>query len=79
MRHFVERAGIDGFRFDLAPVLGRSETGFSAHAPLLSAITQDPVLREVMLVAEPWDIGPGGYQVGAFSGALHGVERPLSR
>ena len=66
MRHFVERAGIDGFRFDLAPVLGRSETGFSAHAPLLSAITQDPVLRDVMLIAEPWDIGPGGYQVGAF-------------
>jgi glycogen operon protein len=66
MRRFVEGAGIDGFRFDLAPVLGRSETGFSAQAPLLSAIGQDPVLRDVMLIAEPWDIGPGGYQLGGF-------------
>jgi glycogen operon protein len=66
MRHFVERAGVDGFRFDLAPVLGRSEDGFSANAPLISAIRQDPALRDVMLVAEPWDVGPGGYQVGAF-------------
>ena len=66
MRCIVEGAGIDGFRFDLAPVLGRSETGFSAQAPLLSAIAQDPVLRDVMLIAEPWDIGPGGYQLGGF-------------
>ena len=66
MRHFMERAGVDGFRFDLAPVLGRSETGFSPQAPLLSAIAQDPVLREAMLIAEPWDVGPGGYQLGAF-------------
>lgn len=66
MRHFVQRAGIDGFRFDLAPVLGRSETGFSAQSPLLCAIAQDPVLRDVMLIAEPWDVGPGGYQVGSF-------------
>ena len=66
MRRFVEGAGVDGFRFDLAPVLGRSETGFSAQAPLLSAIAQDPVLRDVMLIAEPWDIGPGGYQLGGF-------------
>jgi glycogen operon protein len=66
MRHFVERVGIDGFRFDLAPVLGRSETGFSPQSPLLCAIAQDPVLRDVMLIAEPWDVGPGGYQVGSF-------------
>ncbi|MFN3892125.1 MAG: glycogen debranching protein GlgX [Beijerinckiaceae bacterium] len=66
MRYFVERAGVDGFRFDLAPVLGRSETGFSPHAPLLAAISQDPALRDLMLIAEPWDIGPGGYQMGAF-------------
>jgi glycogen operon protein len=66
MRYFVERAGVDGFRFDLAPVLGRSENGFHAQAPLLSAITQDPVLRDAMLIAEPWDIGPGGYQLGSF-------------
>ena len=66
MRYFVERAGIDGFRFDLAPVLGRSESGFSAQSPLLAAIAQDPVLCDVMLIAEPWDVGPGGYQLGAF-------------
>lgn len=66
MRHFIERAGVDGFRFDLATVLGRSETGFSPHAPLLAAIGQDPVLRNVVLIAEPWDIGPGGYQLGVF-------------
>lgn len=67
MRRLVEGAGVDGFRFDLAPVLGRSETGFSAQAPLLSAIGQDPVLRDAMLIAEPWDIGAGGYQLGGFA------------
>ena len=67
MRHFVEFGGVEGFRFDLATVLGRSESGFSSEAPLLSAIAQDPLLRERVLVAEPWDIGPGGYQVGCFA------------
>ena len=66
MRHFVERAGVDGFRFDLAPVMGRGATGFSPDAPLLRAIAGDPVLGGVEVIAEPWDIGPGGYQVGAF-------------
>jgi glycogen operon protein len=66
MRHWVETAGIDGFRFDLATVLGRSEAGFSPEAPLLAAIAQDPVLRETLLIAEPWDVGPGGYRLGEF-------------
>jgi glycogen operon protein len=66
MRHFVERAGVDGFRFDLAPVLGRRDDGFDPHAPLIVAMTQDPVLRDAIHVAEPWDVGPGGYQLGAF-------------
>jgi glycogen debranching enzyme len=67
MRHWVEAVGIDGFRFDLATVLGRSERGFSAEGPLLAAILQDPVLREIVLIAEPWDVGPGGYQLGNYA------------
>lgn len=67
LRHWVEEMGVDGFRFDLAATLGRTTSGqFKAHAPLLSAIRQDPVLRRVKLIAEPWDIGAGGYQLGAF-------------
>ena len=60
------RLGVAGFRFDLATVLGRSARGFSADAPLLTAIAADPLLRERLLIAEPWDIGPGGYRLGAF-------------
>ena len=66
MRHFVTQAGVDGFRFDLAPVLGRDADGFSAHAKLLQLIVDDPVLHDRILIAEPWDIGPGGYQLGQF-------------
>ncbi len=66
MRHWVEAAGIDGFRFDLATVLGRTAAGFSPEAPLLAAIAQDPLLRGLDLVAEPWDVGPGGYRLGQF-------------
>ncbi|MDF1607864.1 glycogen debranching protein GlgX [Hoeflea sp. YIM 152468] len=66
MRHFVTQAGIDGFRFDLAPVLGRDANGFSPDARLLQMIVDDPVLHDRVLVAEPWDIGPGGYQLGKF-------------
>jgi glycogen operon protein len=66
LRHFVREAGVDGFRFDLAPVLGRLETGFDADAPLLRAIRSDPLLGDRILIAEPWDIGPGGYQLGNF-------------
>ena len=66
LRHFVLNAGIDGFRFDLAPVLGRGPHGFSREAETLMAIAQDDVLADRVLIAEPWDIGPGGYQLGNF-------------
>ena len=66
LRLFVERAGVDGFRFDLAPVLGRREHGFDPETPLFSAMANDPVVGSRVLIAEPWDIGPGGYQLGAF-------------
>ena len=66
MRHFVTTAAIDGFRFDLATVLGRTQSGFSPEAPLLAAIAQDPILRETLFIAEPWDVGPAGYRLGEF-------------
>ncbi|MFD2175482.1 glycogen debranching protein GlgX [Rhodobacter lacus] len=67
LRHWVEEMGVDGFRFDLAATLGRTSTGqFKSWAPFLSAIRQDPVLGAVKLIAEPWDIGPGGYRLGDF-------------
>nr|WP_246543291.1 glycogen debranching protein GlgX [Novosphingobium profundi] len=65
MRHFVTQAGVDGFRFDLAPVLARGP-GFAADAPIFAEIARDPVLADRVLIAEPWDIGPGGYQLGHF-------------
>jgi glycogen debranching enzyme GlgX/4-alpha-glucanotransferase len=68
LRCWAEQGGVHGFRFDLAPVLGRRADGFDPAAPLLSAIVQDPMLRELKLIAEPWDVGPGGYQIGAFAG-----------
>ena len=58
--------GIDGFRLDLASTLGRRADGFDPAAPLLQAMAQDPLLRDLKIIAEPWDIGPGGYQLGAF-------------
>ena len=69
LRAWVKFGGIDGFRFDLATVLGRSDDGFDVSAPLITAISQDPLLREVRLIAEPWDIGPGGYRLGSFPGS----------
>lgn len=65
LRHFVEYAGVDGFRFDLAPVLARGPE-FDAHAPIFAAMAADPVLASRVMIAEPWDIGPGGYQLGRF-------------
>ncbi|MFQ8430359.1 glycogen debranching protein GlgX [Amaricoccus sp. W119] len=66
LRHFVGQAGVDGFRFDLAPILGRSARGFDPKARLLAEIAADPLLADRVLIAEPWDIGPGGYQLGSF-------------
>ncbi|MGB5292803.1 MAG: glycogen debranching protein GlgX [Lysobacterales bacterium] len=58
--------GVDGFRFDLAPVLGRSPLGFNPSHDLLRRINDDPCLSKTRLIAEPWDPGPGGYQLGQF-------------
>ena len=66
LRHFVRQAGVDGFRFDLATVLGRSTSGFDHRARLFSEMADDPVLGDRIMIAEPWDIGPGGYQLGNF-------------
>ena len=66
LRHYAVACGVDGFRFDLATTLGRRPDGFDPEAPLLQAIAEDPILRDLKLIAEPWDIGPGGYQIGAF-------------
>lgn len=67
LRYWATCMGIDGFRFDLATILGRHATGFSRDHPLLTAISKDPVLRDRKLIAEPWDPGPGGYQLGQFT------------
>jgi glycogen operon protein len=65
LRHFVRYAGVDGFRFDLAPVLARGP-GFDKDAPFFAEIAADPWLADRVMIAEPWDIGPGGYQLGQF-------------
>jgi glycogen operon protein len=70
LRHFVLSAGVDGFRFDLAPIMGRHWDGFHRDAPTLRAILDDEVLEDRILIAEPWDIGPGGYQLGRFPPAF---------
>lgn len=66
LRYWVETMHIDGFRFDLCSALGRTARGFERDGPFFRAIGQDPVLNQVKLIAEPWDIGPGGYQLGAY-------------
>jgi isoamylase len=66
LRHWVETYHIDGFRFDLASTLARDPYDFSNRAAFLQACVQDPVLGRVKLIAEPWDVGSGGYQVGGF-------------
>nr|WP_082664932.1 glycogen debranching protein GlgX [Burkholderia ambifaria] len=66
LRYWVTDMHVDGFRFDLAPLLGRGARDFSTHAALFAAIRQDPVLARVKLIAEPWDLGPDGYQLGHF-------------
>ncbi len=65
LRHWAG-AGFDGLRLDLAATLGRRDTGFDADAPLIQAMRQDPLLREKLIIAEPWDVGPGGYRLGQF-------------
>ncbi|HWP20607.1 MAG TPA: glycogen debranching protein GlgX [Burkholderiaceae bacterium] len=66
LRYWVTQMHVDGFRFDLASALGRQRGRFDPHCALFNAIAQDPVLSQVKLIAEPWDLGEGGYQVGGF-------------
>jgi len=66
LRYWVAEMHVDGFRFDLAPVLGRGDHGFDRNGPFFKAVLQDPVLQGVKMIAEPWDIGPEGWQVGQF-------------
>ncbi len=66
LRYWVTEFQIDGFRFDLAATLGRHGDGYSRDAAFFKAVAQDPILKTVKLIAEPWDIGPNGYQVGNF-------------
>ncbi|MGR5451675.1 glycogen debranching protein GlgX [Vibrio sp. PNB22_3_1] len=66
LRYWVSEFKVDGFRFDLAATLGRQGDDYNPDAAFFKAVAQDPVLRETKLIAEPWDIGPNGYQVGNF-------------
>lgn len=66
LRYWVEAGGVSGFRFDLAPVLGRGDHGFRPDAEMLELIRSDGLLGRCLLVAEPWDPGPGGYHLGQF-------------
>ena len=66
LRYWVEDCHVDGFRFDLATTLARDRDRYDKHAIFLEAVRQDPVLGRVKMIAEPWDTGSGGYQVGSF-------------
>ncbi len=64
LRYWVREYHVDGFRFDLGPILGREATGFDPGSGFFDAVRQDPTLSRVKLISEPWDLGPGGYQLG---------------
>jgi isoamylase len=66
LRYWVEEMHVDGFRFDIAPVLGRTDPAFDPDAPFFQRVREDPVLSRAKLIAEPWDLGADGYQVGRF-------------
>jgi glycogen operon protein len=66
LRYWVSEMHVDGFRFDLAPALAREPSEFNRDSKFFTVVAQDPVLSQVKLIAEPWDLGPSGYQVGAF-------------
>ncbi len=66
LKRWMVQGGFDGFRFDLGTSLGRRDTGFDPEAPFFQALAADPVLAKARLIAEPWDIGPGGYRLGQF-------------
>ncbi len=66
LRYWAGSMGVDGFRFDLATVMGREGHGFDGGSGFFDAIRQDPILATCKMIAEPWDIGPGGYQLGQY-------------
>ncbi len=66
LRYWVQEMHVDGFRFDLAPTLAREQHAVDRFGAFLDIVHQDPVLSQVKLIAEPWDLGEGGYQVGNF-------------
>ncbi|MGY4645597.1 glycogen debranching protein GlgX [Cellulomonas sp. URHB0016] len=66
LRYWADVVGVDGFRFDLAVTLGRDSEGFNPHHPVLVAARADPSLHGLKLIAEPWDVGPGGWRTGQF-------------
>jgi isoamylase len=66
LRYWITEMHVDGFRFDLGTILGREAAGFDQGGGFLDSCRQDPTLSQVKLIAEPWDLGPGGYQVGSF-------------
>jgi glycogen operon protein len=66
LRYWVVEMHVDGFRFDLAPTLARDPHEFNGFGRFFATVQQDPVLSSVKLIAEPWDLGPGGYRLGAF-------------
>jgi isoamylase len=66
LKYWTEEMHVDGFRFDLATVLGRNAGGFNEHADFFKAVRAEPALDRVKLIAEPWDVGWGGYQLGRF-------------
>ena len=66
LRYWHSEIGVDGFRFDLASILGRDSRGFDSGAGFFRAIAQDPILQTAQMIAEPWDLGPDGYQLGQY-------------
>lgn len=66
LRFWAGTMGVDGFRFDLATVMGREASGFNPNGGFFHAVKQDPILARCKFIAEPWDIGPGGYQLGGY-------------
>jgi isoamylase len=66
LRYWVDTIGVDGFRFDLAVTLARGPYGFEPNHPFLVALGNDPILKQAKMIAEPWDVGPGGWQTGRF-------------
>ncbi|HEY7612845.1 MAG TPA: glycogen debranching protein GlgX [Gemmatimonadales bacterium] len=82
LRYWVTDMHVDGFRFDLAPVLARGDLDVSPFAEFFDVVRQDPVVSKTKLIAEPWDLGPGGYQVGRFPigwGEWNGKYRDTTR